>query len=122
MDTLSPRVETLGVLNTVVHRPDGLAGDNTDVDGIVAALEEAGLQKAGLPTAATERPPTEGTQGRFGVIGAGSTAAERWPLPPSWASPRCAPTPAPRSGPSRSSPWLRPWGSVSGRRPSSAHP
>ncbi|MGQ7785805.1 shikimate dehydrogenase [Nesterenkonia sp. K-15-9-6] len=60
MDVVSPRVETLGVLNTVVHGPDGLVGDNTDVDGIVVALQEAGLLAA---------------SGRFGVIGAGSTAA-----------------------------------------------
>ncbi|GAA1169511.1 shikimate dehydrogenase [Nesterenkonia xinjiangensis] len=63
MDTVSARVETLGVLNTVVHGPDGMHGENTDVDGIVTALGEAGLR-----TGATD-------QGRFGVIGAGSTAA-----------------------------------------------
>lgn len=63
MTTVSARVETLGVLNTVVHGPDGLHGDNTDVDGIVAALGEAGLRTGA------------GAEGRFGIIGAGSTAA-----------------------------------------------
>lgn len=70
MDRLSPRVETLGVLNTVVHGPDGLLGDNTDVDGIVTALTEAGLQEA-----EPQGADSAGRADRFGVIGAGSTAA-----------------------------------------------
>ncbi|MBE1513771.1 shikimate dehydrogenase family protein [Nesterenkonia halotolerans] len=64
----SSRVQTLGVLNTVVHRPgDGhspmLYGENTDVDGILHALIEAGLQPGLSPDARI-----------FGIIGAGATA------------------------------------------------
>lgn len=79
-DHISARVTALGVLNTVVHRPAGpeagnsggagrpggghmLYGENTDVDGIVAALGEAGLH----PGASAERAC-------FGIIGAGATA------------------------------------------------
>lgn len=77
MDSISPRVQTLGVLNTVVHSTqDGqvsLHGENTDVDGIVAALTEAGL--SGTPST----DPHKNTDGEeplpFGLIGAGGTAA-----------------------------------------------
>ncbi|GAA1107005.1 shikimate dehydrogenase family protein [Nesterenkonia jeotgali] len=73
VDRPSARVRALGVLNTVIHRPAAngeaspkstglLLGDNTDVDGIVAALGEAGLH---------QRPSSAGT---FGIIGAGATA------------------------------------------------
>lgn len=73
----SARVTALGVLNTVIHRaprPEDasqdahqgspvLYGENTDVDGIVAALGEAGLH-----------PASSSDRGRFGIIGAGATA------------------------------------------------
>ena len=63
MTSISDRVDALGVLNTVVHGPDGLHGENTDVDGIVTALGDAGLRKDMVP----------GADG-FGIIGAGATA------------------------------------------------
>ncbi|WP_150462884.1 shikimate dehydrogenase [Nesterenkonia ebinurensis] len=68
MTTVSPRVETLGVLNTVqvgAAGPAGrtLHGENTDVDGIVTALQEQGVSRS--HTAA----------GTFAVLGAGGTAA-----------------------------------------------
>lgn len=66
----SPRVQALGVLNTVIHRPGAQAdaaatlhGENTDVDGIVAALGEAGL-----------RSTADRDEASFGIIGAGATA------------------------------------------------
>lgn len=63
MDHLSPRVERLGVLNTVVRAADGtLTGHNTDVDGIVNALAAAGVD-----------PDAAG--GTMGVLGGGGTAA-----------------------------------------------
>lgn len=79
MDTVSERVRALGVLNTVVfERPaksagsltPRLRGENTDVDGIVAALTEAGLD----PTAAGQGPDAGG-RGSFVVLGSGGTAA-----------------------------------------------
>ncbi len=63
MDSVSPRVERLGVLNTVVRAADGaLTGHNTDVDGIVRALVAAGFDRAA-------------TGGRMGILGGGGTAA-----------------------------------------------
>lgn len=67
MTTTSPRVQNLGVLNTVVVQesapdaPRRLHGENTDVDGIVTTLRDRGVQA---------RP-----QGSFAVLGAGGTAA-----------------------------------------------
>lgn len=74
MTTVSDRVRTLGVLNTVVHRTgeDGarhLYGENTDVDGIIQAFSEVSVG-ADKPNPA---PPT--TERIFGLIGAGGTAA-----------------------------------------------
>lgn len=68
MTTISPRVENLGVLNTVVVAEGGdrarlLHGENTDVDGIVAALREQGTARA------------DPAAGAFAVLGAGGTAA-----------------------------------------------
>lgn len=78
VDHPSARVTALGVLNTVIHRnadtsadPSDtsagpqrtLAAENTDVDGIVAALGEAGLH-----------PASSSDLGSFGIIGAGATA------------------------------------------------
>ncbi|MDI3331118.1 MAG: shikimate dehydrogenase [Micrococcus sp.] len=63
MDGVSPRVERLGVLNTVVRGADGtLTGHNTDVDGIVRALAAAGLDRAAAG-------------GRMAILGGGGTAA-----------------------------------------------
>ncbi|WP_010525642.1 shikimate dehydrogenase [Nesterenkonia sp. F] len=67
MDAVSERVRRLGVLNTVVHRDGRRRGENTDVDGIVAALREAGPE--GL------RPAGGGASGAFVIVGAGATAA-----------------------------------------------
>ena len=66
MTTVSERVRTLGVLNTITVEhgdagPPALRGENTDVDGITGALREAGLRDSG--------------SGSFAVIGAGATAA-----------------------------------------------
>lgn len=63
MAETSSRVEALGVLNTVICRADGtLGGENTDVDGIVEALREAGLAPS-----SSGRP--------LGILGAGATAS-----------------------------------------------
>lgn len=73
MRTVSDRVSTLGVLNTITMErgigsagdhspPPALHGENTDVDGITQALRAAGLT--------LEEPA-----GTFSVIGAGGTAA-----------------------------------------------
>lgn len=63
MAETSSRVQTLGVLNTVIRRSDGtLRGENTDVDGIVEALREAGLAAG-----SSDRP--------LGILGAGATAS-----------------------------------------------
>lgn len=63
MDSVSSRVERLGVLNTVVRDADGsLTGHNTDVDGIVRALTVAGFDRGA-------------TGGRMGILGGGGTAA-----------------------------------------------
>lgn len=63
MDRVSERVRLLGVLNTVVWDPDGTAfGHNTDVDGIVRALQFAGHD-------------AQTTGGTVAVVGGGGTAA-----------------------------------------------
>lgn len=63
MDQVSDRVRLLGVLNTVVWNPDGTAvGHNTDVDGIVRALEYAGHERSVAG-------------GAMVVVGGGGTAA-----------------------------------------------
>ncbi|GAA3694900.1 shikimate dehydrogenase [Zhihengliuella alba] len=68
MDEASDRVRRLGVLNTVVVDDSGgsvrLLGENTDVDGIVRALE-AGRPRSGDSFAG----------GRLAILGAGGTAA-----------------------------------------------
>lgn len=48
----------VGAVNTVTFTPAGPVGDNTDVDGVVAALHEAGVRAAG----------------RAAVLGGGATA------------------------------------------------
>ncbi|PRB72408.1 shikimate dehydrogenase [Arthrobacter sp. MYb213] len=59
MDEVSDRVARLGALNTIVVRSDGrLFGENTDVDGIVLALSDAGVKHSNQAT----------------LLGAGNTA------------------------------------------------
>ena len=55
---VSPLADQVGAVNTVLVRPEGLTGDNTDVFGIVAAVREV-----------TDRPVRTGH-----VLGAGATA------------------------------------------------
>jgi shikimate dehydrogenase len=50
LDRADPLVEVTGGANTVVCRPDGRYGYNTDVRGIVDALTEAGVRAAGSAT------------------------------------------------------------------------
>lgn len=47
MDSLSPQARALGAVNTIVFRGGELVGHNTDVDGFVAALKEAGFSPKG---------------------------------------------------------------------------
>src|ERR1700734_596525 len=58
LDHVDPRAAATGGANTVVFRPDGRYGYNTDVQGIVDALTEAGAPAPGTVT----------------IIGAGATA------------------------------------------------
>lgn len=59
MDEVSDRVARLGALNTIVVCRDGrLYGENTDVDGIVLALADAGVRHSSQAT----------------ILGAGNTA------------------------------------------------
>ncbi|TLP99109.1 shikimate dehydrogenase [Nesterenkonia salmonea] len=67
MTSTSRRVQTLGVLNTVVvtEEVDGgrsFHGENTDVDGIVAALQHQGITRDEAPS------------GTFAVLGSGGTS------------------------------------------------
>ena len=58
LDHVDPMAAATGGANTVVFRPDGRYGYNTDVQGIVDALTEAGVTAPGL----------------VAIIGAGATA------------------------------------------------
>src|ERR1700733_7666657 len=58
LDHVDPMAAATGGANTVVFRPDGRYGYNTDVQGIVDALTEAGAPAPGAVT----------------IIGAGATA------------------------------------------------
>jgi shikimate dehydrogenase len=58
LDRIEPLAEAVGAVNTVVPADGGIAGTNTDVPGMVAALREAGAERV---TAAT-------------ILGAGGTA------------------------------------------------
>ena len=42
VDEVDPRARAVGAINTVVNRDGRLIGENTDVDGVTVALEEAG--------------------------------------------------------------------------------
>ncbi|MBO4635006.1 MAG: hypothetical protein J5669_06495 [Bacteroidales bacterium] len=46
VDWLSPEAQETGAVNLVVKTPSGLKGYNTDVDGVVGAVREAGLPLA----------------------------------------------------------------------------
>ncbi len=59
IDHSDPVVEATGSVNTVLFRPDGLAGFNTDVAGIVAALATGGVTEVS----------------HLRLLGAGATAA-----------------------------------------------
>jgi shikimate dehydrogenase len=70
LDHTDPLAVIAGGANTVVFRPDGRYGYNTDVQGIVDALTEAG---AGLARGdGPPRPPA--APGSVAIIGAGATA------------------------------------------------
>jgi len=70
LDQADPLAVIAGGANTVVFRPDGRYGYNTDVQGIVDALTEAG---AGLARGdGPPRPPA--APGGAAIIGAGATA------------------------------------------------
>src|SRR5690625_256874 len=73
LDVIDPLAEVVGAVNTVICQYSGgsrmLIGANTDVYGIVASLRTAGLTT-----------PIESAA----VLGAGGTAAARWPRWPSW--------------------------------------
>jgi shikimate dehydrogenase len=70
LDHVDPLAAITGGANTVVFRPDGRYGYNTDVQGIVDALTEAG---AGLARGDDPpRPPA--ALGSVTIIGAGATA------------------------------------------------
>ena len=46
VDVLSPQARETGAVNLVVPCPEGYAGYNTDVDGVLLALQETGLSYA----------------------------------------------------------------------------
>ena len=46
VDVLSPKAQATGAVNLVVRCPQGFEGHNTDVDGVILALEETGLPLA----------------------------------------------------------------------------
>ncbi|NLG28220.1 MAG: shikimate dehydrogenase [Chloroflexi bacterium] len=47
MDALTPEARAIGAVNTLVMRPEGLLGHNTDAQGFLRALREAGFEPAG---------------------------------------------------------------------------
>ena len=47
LDTLSPSAETIGAVNTVVHRNGAYAGYNTDYEGFLEMLKENGIAAEG---------------------------------------------------------------------------
>lgn len=44
LDEVSPLARAVGAVNTVVPRPQGWVGENTDVPGLIALLDEAGIE------------------------------------------------------------------------------
>ena len=47
LDRLSPEVEAIGAVNTIVRNGEEMIGRNTDADGFAAALADAGARVAG---------------------------------------------------------------------------
>jgi 3-dehydroquinate dehydratase/shikimate dehydrogenase len=47
LNRVSPAASRIGAVNTVSEIPEGWAGDNTDVDGVRAALDSAGFDSNG---------------------------------------------------------------------------
>jgi 3-dehydroquinate dehydratase/shikimate dehydrogenase len=47
LNRVSPEASRIGAVNTVSEIPEGWAGDNTDVDGVRAALDSAGFDSNG---------------------------------------------------------------------------
>jgi shikimate dehydrogenase len=47
MDALTPEARAIGAVNTALVREDGLLGHNTDAQGFLRALREAGYEPAG---------------------------------------------------------------------------
>ena len=78
LDQADPLATATGGANTVVFRAEGLAGYNTDVQGIVAALTGAGLTEAGLTEGGLTEAGTPSAgppfAGRALILGAGATA------------------------------------------------
>jgi shikimate dehydrogenase len=70
LDDIDPVATATGAVNTVVVRPDGVVGYNTDVYGIVAALREAQPSPSveGVESTDVDHP-------RAVILGAGATAA-----------------------------------------------
>jgi shikimate dehydrogenase len=66
LDHADPLATATGGANTVIFRPEGPAGYNTDVQGIVDALAEAGVGTGGATGA--------GAAGDALILGAGATA------------------------------------------------
>src|SRR5262249_60001215 len=66
LDRVDPLAVATGGANTVVFRPDGRYGYNTDVQGIVDALTEAGAPAPGsvpVPRAGATAPPAPAAAG-----------------------------------------------------------
>jgi shikimate dehydrogenase len=47
LNRVSPEASKIGAVNTISEIPEGWAGDNTDVDGVRAALDSAGFDSTG---------------------------------------------------------------------------
>ena len=47
LDHIAPEAEAIGAVNTIVRRPDGLWGHNTDYSGFLYAAEHAGISLKG---------------------------------------------------------------------------
>ncbi|MBO0821304.1 MAG: shikimate dehydrogenase, partial [Nocardiopsaceae bacterium] len=73
LDHVDPVAAATGGANTVVFRPDGRYGYNTDVQGITAALTEAGAGSAGVGSADAIGAGAAGA-GSVLILGAGATA------------------------------------------------
>jgi shikimate dehydrogenase len=73
LDRTDPLAAATGSANTVVFRADGRNGYNTDVQGITAALAEAGVTGAGGTGAGLTEAGGD-TPGGVLILGAGATA------------------------------------------------